>query len=36
VTPGITIRDRLRVVLPNDQQNYYCHSELEAASFVLP
>lgn len=23
VTPGITIRDRLRVVLPNDPQNYY-------------
>jgi type III restriction enzyme len=23
VTPGITIRDRLRVLLPNDTQNYY-------------
>ncbi len=23
VTPGITIRDRLRVLLPNDSQNYY-------------
>ncbi|PBB39600.1 restriction endonuclease [Mesorhizobium sp. WSM3868] len=23
VTPGITIRDRLRVLLPNDAQNYY-------------
>jgi type III restriction enzyme len=23
VTPGITIRDRLRVLLPNDLQNYY-------------
>lgn len=23
VTPGITIRDRLRVLLPNDQNNYY-------------
>jgi type III restriction enzyme len=23
VTPGITIRDRLRVVFPNDPQNYY-------------
>ena len=23
VTPGITIRDRLRVLLPNDPQNYY-------------
>ena len=23
VTPGVTIRDRLRVLLPNDPQNYY-------------
>ena len=23
ITPGITIRDRLRVLLPNDPQNYY-------------
>ncbi|MDI6816678.1 MAG: DEAD/DEAH box helicase family protein [Actinomycetota bacterium] len=23
VTPGITIRDRLRVLLPNDRENYY-------------
>jgi len=23
VTPGITIRDRLNVLLPNDQENYY-------------
>ena len=23
VAPGITIRDRLRVLLPNDPQNYY-------------
>ncbi len=23
VTPGITIRDRLRVLIPNDEQNYY-------------
>ena len=23
VTPGITIKDRLRVLLPNDPQNYY-------------
>ena len=23
VTPGITIRDRLRVLLPNDPDNYY-------------
>ena len=23
VTPGITIRDRLRVIIPNDSENYY-------------
>ena len=28
VTPGITIRDRLRVLLPNDPENYYKHREL--------
>ena len=28
VTPGITIRDRLRVLLPNDPQNYYCERDL--------
>ena len=28
VTPGITIRDRLRVLLPNDPQNYYRHHDL--------
>jgi len=28
VTPGITIRDRLRVLLPNDPQNYYCQRDL--------
>jgi len=28
VTPGITIRDRLRVLLPNDPDNYYRHREL--------
>ena len=28
VTPGITIRDRLRVVLPSDPDNYYKHREL--------
>ncbi len=27
-TPGITIRDRLRVVLPSDGDNYYKHREL--------
>jgi len=28
VTPGITIRDRLRVLLPNDTQNYYHYLDL--------
>ncbi len=28
VTPGITIRDRLRVLLPNDPENYYRHHDL--------
>jgi type III restriction enzyme len=28
VTPGLTIRDRLRVLLPNDPDNYYSGSEL--------
>ena len=28
VTPGITIRDRLRVLLPNDPQNYYRAMEI--------
>ena len=28
VTPGITIRDRLRVLLPNDPENYYAHRDL--------
>ena len=28
VTPGITIRDRLRSLLPNDAENYYEHREL--------
>jgi type III restriction enzyme len=27
-TPGLTIRDRLRVLLPNDPDNYYRHREL--------
>ncbi len=44
VTPGITIRDRLRVLLPNDPQNYYraldivpsdLRPELERAKFVI-
>jgi type III restriction enzyme len=28
VAPGITIRDRLRVLLPNDPDNYYANREL--------
>ena len=28
VTPGLTIRDRLRVLLPNDMDSYYQHREL--------
>jgi type III restriction enzyme len=28
VTPGITIKDRLRVLLPNDPDNYYDKAEL--------
>jgi type III restriction enzyme len=28
VAPGITIRDRLRVLLPNDPENYYRHREI--------
>ena len=28
VTPGITIRDRLRVLLPNDPESYYASREL--------
>ena len=28
IAPGITIRDRLRVLLPNDPESYYRHREL--------
>src|SRR5438874_9645888 len=28
ITPGITIRDRLRVLLPNDPENYYKKHDL--------
>jgi type III restriction enzyme len=28
VTPGLTIKDRLNVLLPNDLSNYYVHREL--------
>ena len=44
VTPGITIKDRLRVLLPNDPQNYYrehdivpsdLFPELDKAKFII-
>ena len=35
VTPGITIRDRLRVLLPNDPDSYYSNREL-VPSDMLP
>lgn len=35
VTPGITIRDRLRVLMPNDPESYYKHREL-VPSDMLP
>jgi type III restriction enzyme len=31
VTPGITIRDRLRVLLPNDPHNYYRQRDIASA-----
>jgi type III restriction enzyme len=31
ITPGITIRDRLRVLLPNDPENYYRQRDLVPA-----
>ena len=34
VTPGITIRDRLRVLLPNDPQNYYRQLDLVPPDLV--
>jgi type III restriction enzyme len=34
VTPGITIRDRLRVLLPEDPDNYYSTGELLPADMV--
>jgi len=34
VTPGITIKDRLRVLQPNDPDNYYVNSELVPADMV--
>lgn len=35
VTPGITIRDRLRVVLPNDPNNYYIERDLVSADQLV-
>ncbi len=34
VTPGITIRDRLRVLLPNDPQNYYRQRDILPAGLM--
>lgn len=34
VTPGITIRDRLRVLLPNDPQNYYHERDILPAEWT--
>jgi type III restriction enzyme len=34
VTPGITIRDRLRVLLPNDPQNYYRERDVVPGSLM--
>jgi type III restriction enzyme len=35
VTPGITIRDRLRVLLPNDPGNYYAERDLVTSDQLL-
>lgn len=34
VTPGITIRDRLRVLLPNDPQNYYRQHDIVSSEML--
>jgi len=34
VTPGITIRDRLRVLMPNDPENYYTTRELIPSEYL--
>ncbi len=34
VTPGITIRDRLRVLLPNDPENYYRQRDILSAELL--
>jgi Type III restriction enzyme, res subunit. len=35
VTPGITIRDRLRVLLPNDPNNYYHERDVLPAEWMV-
>ena len=35
VTPGITIRDRLRVLLPNDPQNYYRQRDILSTENII-
>ena len=35
VTPGITIKDRLRVLLPNDPQNYYKQHDIVPPELIL-
>ena len=35
VTPGITIRDRLRVLLPNDPHNYYRQLDVVPADWLI-
>jgi type III restriction enzyme len=35
VTPGITIRDRLRVLLPNDPQNYYRERDILPPEWMI-
>src|ERR1700693_4126388 len=34
ITPGVTIRDRLRVLLPDDPENYYRARELLPADML--
>tara|TARA_R110001583_G_scaffold151136_2_gene303079 strand:+ start:3013 stop:6144 length:3132 start_codon:yes stop_codon:yes gene_type:complete len=34
IAPGITIRDRLRVLLPNDSENYYSNRDLVPKEFL--
>lgn len=35
VTPGITIRDRLRVLLPNDPENYYRQRDILSSDLMV-